>query len=208
MVEPPRVECESVHPSLPVRDVRAAADFYAAKLGFRTAFTVGDPPTMAGVDLGRAQVFLEKAAQPRETSVYFVVEDADELHAHHRAMGVDVVEPLRDQPYGLRDYAVRDLDGNRLAFGHHLFNAGPPIPVERVDLTVRLEKRLAAVLHDLAAQQRKSVAACLEEILCHTNDGVTPHTPRTVERIQELKRRHGIDYDTHGSYRFAEERGP
>jgi catechol 2,3-dioxygenase-like lactoylglutathione lyase family enzyme len=40
---PPRIDCEQQHASLAVSDVRAAADFYAAKLGFTVAFVAGDP---------------------------------------------------------------------------------------------------------------------------------------------------------------------
>jgi hypothetical protein len=54
-----------------------------------------------------------------------------------------------------------------------------------------------------------SLTGCLEEILLHTceplGDGIaSPHTQRTIRHIQELKRKHGIDYDCHASYRFIE----
>jgi hypothetical protein len=100
---------------------------------------------------------------------------------------------------------VRDLYGYYLSFEHHLFNAGPPIKIERVDVSVRLEKRLAALLLDLAEHKRMSLNSCLEEMLLHTNEGVGPHTQTTLKHIQELKKKHGIDYDSHGSYRFSEE---
>jgi len=170
----------------------------------------GDPPTFAGVNLGQVQIFLQQGRpSPEGCSVYFVVSDADELYQFHRAHGVEIVEPPDDRPYGLRDYTVRDLYGYRLIFGHHLLNAGPPIKIERVDVPVRLEKRLASLLYDLAEHKRMSVSSCLEEILLHTNeplgDGVaSPHTKRTIAYIQELKKKHGIDYDSHGSYRFVE----
>jgi hypothetical protein len=109
-----------------------------------------------------------------------------------------------DRPYGLRDYRVRDLHGYQLAFGHHLFNVGPRLEIERVDVPVRLEKRLAALVHDLAAHKRMSVNSCLEETLLHTLDGVSPHTRSDLEYIKKLKLEHGIDYDSHASYRFVE----
>jgi hypothetical protein len=71
-----------------------------------------------------------------------VVGNADELYAYHNANGLEIVEALGDRPYGLRDYRVRDLHGYVLGFGHQLFNAGPPLEIERVDVSVRLEKRL------------------------------------------------------------------
>jgi catechol 2,3-dioxygenase-like lactoylglutathione lyase family enzyme len=206
----PQVECEQHHPRLSVSDVAAAAEFYTKKLGFQLAFTWGTPPTMAGVNLGRAQVFLDQGTPgPQGCSVHFVVDDADALYEFQRGNGVEVVARPEDRPWGLRDYAVRDLYGYRLDFGHHLLNAGPPVPIERVDVPLRLEKRLAALLNDLAQHKRMSLSSCLEEILLHTceplGDGVaSPHTKRTLDHIQELKRKHGIDYDSHASYRFVE----
>ena len=113
MSTPPPVECEIHHASLYATDVRAAVAFYTGKLGFRLGFTVGDPPTMAGVNLGHVQVFLEQGTPgPQGCSMYFVVDDADDLYEFHRAGGVEVVAPLADRAYGLRDYAVRDLHGS------------------------------------------------------------------------------------------------
>lgn len=203
----PFIECEQLHAGLVVGDVAAAADFYVTKIGFWQAFTEGDPPTFAGVNFGNVQIFLARGTptpSAEASAVYFVVGNADELYEFHRANGVDVAQAIGDRPYGLRDYIVRDLDGYFLAFGHRLFNVGPPIKVERVDVTVRLEKRLAALLQDLATHKRMTVGACLEEILLHTNEGVGPHTKTTLRYIEELKKKHGIDYDSHGSYRFVE----
>ncbi len=208
----PDIECEQHHTGLAVSDILAAADFYRTRLGFKLAFTWGDPPTMAGMILGHVQIFLELGTpNPEGCTLYFVVGDADELYAFHRANGVEIAEPPGDRPYGLRDYAVRDLHGHYLQFGHRLTLAeGPPLKIERVDVPVRLEKRLAALLHDLAEYKRMSLSSCLEEILLHTNeplgDGVaSPHTKTQLRHIQELKRKHGIDYDSHASYRFIEE---
>jgi len=206
----PHVDCEQQHAVLAVSDVVAAADFYVKKLGFKLAFTWGEPPTFAGVNLGHVQMFLEKGTpNPKGCSVFFVVGNADELCEFQRANGVEVVEPIGDREYRLRDYRVRDLHGYGLSFGHPLFNAGPPLKIERVDVPVRLEKRLAALLHDLAAYKRMGLSSCLEEILLHTceplGDGVaSPHTKGQLLHIQELKVKHGIDYDSHGSYRFVE----
>jgi transposase len=32
-----------------------------------------------------------------------------------------------------------------------------------------------------------------------------PHTKSQLKHIEELKKKHGIDYDSHASYRFVEE---
>jgi catechol 2,3-dioxygenase-like lactoylglutathione lyase family enzyme len=203
---PPFVECEQSHAGLAVADIPATIDFYTQKLGFTLAFTWGDPPTFAGVNLGKVQMFMQQGTpDPKGCSVYFIVGDADQLYDFHRANGVEVAQEIGDREYAIRDYVVRDLNGYFLSFGHHLFNAGPPIKIERVDVPVRLEKRLAALLQDLATHKRMSVSSCLEEILLHTNDGVGPHTQTTVHFISELKKKHRIDYDSHASYRFVED---
>ncbi|MEX2284387.1 MAG: VOC family protein [Gemmatimonadota bacterium] len=206
----PQVDCERLHPTLMVSDVPAAADFYTSKLGFTLGFFWGEPTTMAGVNLGDVQVFLERGnPAPEGCTLYFVVGNADELYAFHHANGVEVALPPDDRDYGLRDYTVRDPYGYHLTFGHYIYNTGPALEIERVAVPVRLEKRLAALLHDLAAHKRMTLDSCLEEILLHTNeplrDGVaSPHTKSDLRYIQELKKKHGIDYDSHASYRFVE----
>jgi uncharacterized glyoxalase superfamily protein PhnB len=197
---------------LPVKDVSKAVDFYTTRLGFTLGFTwpEGGAPTMAGVNLGDVQVFLAQGTpNPDGISVSFVVGNADDLCEAQRANGVEITEEPADRAYGLRDYSARDLHGYQLSFGHYIYSVGEPIPIERVDVPVRLEKRLAALLTDLAAYKRMSLSSCLEEILLHTNeplgDGVaSPHTKTQLRHIQELKKKHGIDYDSHGSYRFVE----
>ncbi len=209
-MKPPSVECERHHAGLAVENIPAAVEFYTTKLGFTTGFTWGEPPTFAGINLGDAQIFLQEGEpSPKDGSVYFLVGDADELYAFHQSQGVEIAQPIDDREYGIRDYSVRDLHGHYLTFGHALLSAGPPIKIERVDVPVRLEKRLAALLYDLAEHKKMSLSNCLEEILLHTNEplgnGVaSPHTKRTLAYIQELKKMHRIDYDSHGSYRFVE----
>ena len=111
-----KVDCEQLHPILAVRDVRAAIEFYTAKLGFWCAFDEGE---FAGVNFGEVQLFLQAGAAGGD-GVYFVVSGADALYEFHRANGVEIAVEIGDRPYGLRDYTVRDPDGHALTFGHRL----------------------------------------------------------------------------------------
>lgn len=207
---PPKTDCERHHPGLCVEDVSLAVEFYTTKLGFELGFVWGDPPTFAGVNLDKVQIFLQQGTpSTKGCSISFVVGDADELHEFHKANRIEILQPLQDRPYGLRDYRVRDLYGYELAFGHYIYNVGEPVKIERVDLPIRLEKRLSALLQDLALHKGMTLSSCLEEILLHTceplGDGVaSPHTKATLRHIQDLKKKHGIDYDCHASYRFVE----
>ena len=57
--DPPFVECEQMHAGLAVSEIPASVDFYTKNLGFTLAFTWGDPPTFAGMNLGKVQTFLQ-----------------------------------------------------------------------------------------------------------------------------------------------------
>ena len=217
----PKIQCHQHHTEFAVPDIQAAADFYVNKLGFTLAFTAGEPPSFAGLNFGQVQIFLGKG-EPKGggTGAFFLLgepdashgnaDDVNALFAFHRENGVEIAVEPADRAYGIRDYSLRDLHGYYLTFGIRLMGgSAPPLKIERVDVPVRLEKRLAALLRDLAAHKGMSIDSTLEEILLHTSeplgDGVaSPHTSRTLEYIQQLKRKHGIDYDCHASYRFQE----
>jgi hypothetical protein len=85
--------------------------------------------------------------------------------------------------------------------------------VKRTAIEARLEERLALVLRDLASITNRSLGEVLEETLLHSFEAVpgvrgavaSPHTPATLELIDELKRKHSLDYDTHDSHRFTED---
>jgi len=208
----PPVECTRLNPTLRVRDVARAIDFYTSALGFRVGFKWGEPLRFAGMNFGEVQLFLQQGdVGSVPAQVYFVVDDADALHEYQARQGARVLRPPADQEYELRDYTVADLDGNELTFGHYKPSRVPPLEIERVDVPVRLERRLAALLADLARHKGMTVGECLEETLLHTfepldgSDGVaSPHTKADLRYIATLKTRHGIDYDCHASYRFVE----
>jgi len=93
---PPTVECKRQHAVLRATDVSAAIDFYITVLGFRLGFTWGEPPGIAGVNLGDEQMFLELGtAAPEGCGVYFVVGNADALFEFQRANGAAYYRRIR-----------------------------------------------------------------------------------------------------------------
>lgn len=56
----PKVDCDEVTAGLAVPDVNAAVEFYTSRLGFTVGFLWGEPPTFAGVELGRVRLFLQQ----------------------------------------------------------------------------------------------------------------------------------------------------
>ena len=117
-------------PVLLVRDVVKAAAYYTDKLGFKSQRFWGDPPMFTimrrdGVAVMLNQVDAGDAFRPNgdydgRFSVYVDVGDADALHAEFAANGADIVCPPEDQPYLMREFQVRDLDGHLLGFGHDI----------------------------------------------------------------------------------------
>jgi uncharacterized glyoxalase superfamily protein PhnB len=49
--------------------------------------------------------------------LYLVVDDPDAHYEHAKAAGAEVLMDITDQPYGSREYAARDPEGNVWCFG-------------------------------------------------------------------------------------------
>ena len=48
---------------------------------------------------------------------YLVVDDVDTLHGKVAAAGAEIVKALRTEPWGMREFGVRTIDGHRMMFG-------------------------------------------------------------------------------------------
>jgi catechol 2,3-dioxygenase-like lactoylglutathione lyase family enzyme len=104
-----------------VKDLAQSLAYYRDKLGFEIAFQYGEPAFYAGVCSGDVQLHLIAADRtPRQAgngAVAIIVDDVDGLHADLQKRGARIVKAPANQPYGLRDFDVADLDGNMLFFG-------------------------------------------------------------------------------------------
>lgn len=81
-----------------------------------------------------------------------------------------------------------------------------PIPVERVQLGVRLERSMVKVLKAMAEYGDMSLGELLEEIVLHSFAGGTAQTfgADDLKVIADFKRVYGMKYDVHSNYRFVE----
>lgn len=48
---------------------------------------------------------------------YIEVEGIDAFHAEVVARGAETLKPLRDEPWGMREFGIRTIDGHRMMFG-------------------------------------------------------------------------------------------
>lgn len=60
-----------------------------------------------------------KREPPFEPAVHWVfAEDIDASYQELKALGANIVDPLETKPWGLRQFTVKDLDGNLFYFHH------------------------------------------------------------------------------------------
>jgi catechol 2,3-dioxygenase-like lactoylglutathione lyase family enzyme len=117
----------AAYPQLFVRDIDAACAFYAQKLGFTTVFKYGRPAFYGQVRRDGATLNLRHVDAPvldaktreREVwlSAYVPVTDIDAIFAEYADRDVDFQERLIEKPWGVREFVVRDPDGNLICFG-------------------------------------------------------------------------------------------
>jgi catechol 2,3-dioxygenase-like lactoylglutathione lyase family enzyme len=104
-----------------VTDLAQSVVYYRDTLGFDVAFQYGEPAFYAGLFSGKVQLHLiavdRTTRQAGNGAVAIIVDDVDALHAGLQKRGARIVKAPANQPYGLRDFDVADLDGNMLFFG-------------------------------------------------------------------------------------------
>ena len=105
-------------PELPVEDVERAQQYYRDVLGFEIGWLYPGKEVGA-VSRGQAVIFFRRAKPPFAPAVHWVfAEDLDASYDELTSSGAKIVEPLEQKPWGLRQFTVDDLDGNRFFFHH------------------------------------------------------------------------------------------
>jgi hypothetical protein len=86
--------------------------------------------------------------------------------------------------------------------------------VERVQLGVRMEKRMVKVLKGLAEFEGVTLGQLLEKIVLHSFTPVpgeegemaaSPHSKKALAAITDLKRIYGMDYDEHRAWELRDD---
>jgi uncharacterized glyoxalase superfamily protein PhnB len=121
----------SIHPTLRYTDPKAAIAFLTEALGFVAGeVALADDGTVGHAELSFGDGVLMLGTRradpgPWDTGravTYLVAGDAAAVDAHHAravAAGATVVQELVDQPYGSREYAVTDPEGNVWSVGSY-----------------------------------------------------------------------------------------
>ena len=91
------------------------------------------------------------------------------------------------------------------------------LAIDRVQLGVRMERRMVKVLKGLAEFEGITLGQLLEKIVLHSFEPVpgdegescaSPHGKRALAAIADLKKIYGMDFDMHAFRRFSGDAEP
>jgi len=110
------------HHVLAVKDLAVSAAYFKEKLGFKLEFTA---PGWEFLSFGIFKVMLgecsdEMSARETGDHSYFahcLVENVDEVYEEFCRRGAEIILPLNNKPWGLREFSVAAPDGHRITFG-------------------------------------------------------------------------------------------
>ncbi|MDI3402249.1 VOC family protein [Streptomyces cavernicola] len=120
----------TVWPTLQAHDAPALIDFLVDTVGFertavyedggKVAHAQLDWPEGGGIMLGSYDPEHKQwSVEPGTLGAYVVTERVDELYERLTApgSGVRILREIEDQPYGSREFAITDPEGNKWSFG-------------------------------------------------------------------------------------------
>ncbi|MGI8518228.1 MAG: VOC family protein [Acidimicrobiia bacterium] len=121
----------AVIPTIRVRDMGEALDFYQNQLGFE--LTRGGPDEQnSSLSREDARIMIEiptnlyspeynaaivsRLDSASAIALYMKAVDLEELYSRLGEAGVKIVDPLADRPWGQAEFTIEDLQGNWLTF--------------------------------------------------------------------------------------------
>jgi catechol 2,3-dioxygenase-like lactoylglutathione lyase family enzyme len=118
----------NAEPTVFVTDVRRSLDFFVDKLGFKVAFTYGEPAFFGQVVRDAAMIavrfvhrpVIDRSSEPDLISASIWVSNARQLFLELQGRGVAFRQTLRREPWhgqGQGSFIVEDPDGNLIGFG-------------------------------------------------------------------------------------------
>jgi uncharacterized glyoxalase superfamily protein PhnB len=115
-------------PLLAVRNMKKTIDFYTKSLGFKLGMCFPDANNPEYADLSKdGMVLMLIPAQNHGIDnkekfgigVYLYMQingDIDEYYAELKKKGIKIAVDMKDEPFGVRDFTIEDVDGYKLTF--------------------------------------------------------------------------------------------
>jgi len=123
-----------VIPQFKSRSIPTTVEFYRDELGWNVPYdNAAEYPDMCSAYIGKhadANIYFFKCQEQdfvaSSTMVALGTTQLDEYYKHLLTRGtVDITEPIADQPWGYRQFSIRDIDGNILTFFKFLQGGNP-----------------------------------------------------------------------------------
>jgi len=117
-----------ISPSLAVRNMVQTIQFYRDSLGFKMGMTFPNAGSPEYADLSKDGMVLmfiptENIGISREeklgvgVNLYMQIDgDIDKYYNELKDKNVKIVVDIKDEPYGIRDFTIEDIDGYKLTF--------------------------------------------------------------------------------------------
>jgi len=105
-------------PVLHVANVEATAAFYRDVLGFTCDF--GDDAYAVVWRDNSAIHFVRDDGSPKGVHLFQWVKDVDAYFKEVVGRGAEISAELTNQPYGIREFGVRDINGVAIVFGQDI----------------------------------------------------------------------------------------
>jgi len=117
-----------ISPTLAVRNMKQTIQFYRDSLGFKMGMTFPDADNPEYADLSKDDMVLmfipaENIGIGRGeklgvgVNIYMQIDgNIDKYYNELKDKGVKIVVDIKDEPYGIRDFTVEDIDGYKLTF--------------------------------------------------------------------------------------------
>jgi predicted enzyme related to lactoylglutathione lyase len=106
-------------PELPVKDVEKAQAFYRDELGFSIAWIYPDK-SIGAVSKGETAIFFRKQAGTMINTHWIFADDIDEVYEEIKLSRIKIIEPIENKSWGMRQFTIEDIDGNRFIFHHDI----------------------------------------------------------------------------------------
>jgi uncharacterized glyoxalase superfamily protein PhnB len=115
-------------PLLATRNMKATIDFYQSILGFTLGMTFPDIDHAEYADLSKDGMSLmlvpaknlgiSRAARLGiGVNLYLEIDgDIDKYYGELKKKGVRIISDIKDEPFGIRDFTIEDINGYKLTF--------------------------------------------------------------------------------------------
>lgn len=124
MPEKAKMSFEGVAPVFSVTDVARSRAYYTDHLAFTVEFEwSGDGGTESDyvvLSHGNTALHLAHTTKPSTSIAYFFVNNVEQYHDELQSTDAMITEAIKDFPWEMREFEVKDPDGNKMIFGEHL----------------------------------------------------------------------------------------